>query len=146
VNDTHGALEDGKFSKIAAYFSSQDSNTSLFLSAGDMFQGTALSNYTQGRAMIRAMNAAGFDAMTIGNHEFDWGLDAIQVYWDGDDSNGEADFPLLGANVYAKATNQRLPWLQDYEIFEREGLKFGVIGVLAMGFETSTAYPMVQGL
>ncbi len=144
VNDTHGALEDGKFSKIAAYFSSQDSQNSLFLSAGDMFQGTALSNYTQGHAMIRAMNAAGFDAMTIGNHEFDWGLEAIQIYWDGEESNGEADFPLLGANVYAKATNQRLPWLQDYEIFEREGLKIGVIGVIGNGLESSIAYPMVQ--
>ncbi len=51
----------------------------LLLSAGDMFQGTPISNLFRGKPVIETMNRMGFDAMTLGNHEFDWGMEAFGI-------------------------------------------------------------------
>ena len=83
-------------------------DTTVILSSGDMFQGSAISNMTQGGVVVEAMNEIGFDAMTIGNHEFDWGIDKIAAYNDGDEKNGEADFPFLSCNIVYKSNNQLL--------------------------------------
>ena len=69
-----------------------------------------------------------FDAFVIGNHEFDWGLDKIARYADGDPENGEADFPFLAANIVCEG--KKLDWTEDYVIVEREGFKIGIIGVI----------------
>jgi 5'-nucleotidase / UDP-sugar diphosphatase len=54
----------------------QNPNT-LLVDSGDIFQGTAESYLTRGGVMAKAMNALGYDAFAIGNHEFDWGLDTL---------------------------------------------------------------------
>lgn len=55
---------------------------------------------TNGLAVIECMNMMNFDVMGIGNHEFDWEIDTILQYFDGNTENGEANFPLLNANIY----------------------------------------------
>ncbi|GAL08859.1 UDP-sugar hydrolase [Photobacterium aphoticum] len=67
------------------------------------------------------MNLLGYDAMALGNHEFDNPLDVLrkQEAW--------AEFPMLSANIYDKTTGKRL--FQPYQIFEQQGLKIAVIGL-----------------
>lgn len=135
MNDIHGHIEDPDdmifFSHTAEYLRTEkENNNAIIISSGDTFQGTALSNLGQGRVLIDSMNVAGFDCMTIGNHEFDWGIDKITQYRDGDASNGEANFPLLAANIYDKTTGIRLQHTDEYTIVERGGHKVGIIGVI----------------
>ncbi len=74
--------------------------TTLIISAGDMFQGTAVSSMTRGRKpVVDAMNIIGFDAMTLGNHEFDWGIDVVLKYQDGKEENGEAKLSIFGSLI-----------------------------------------------
>ena len=81
----------------------------MILSSGDMFQVTAVSNLSRGEVVVAAMNLIGFDAMTIGNHEFDWGVPALRRFCDGDEGNGEASFPFLAANIRLKASGELVP-------------------------------------
>ena len=60
-----------------------------------MFQGAAVSAMTRGKVVADIMNYIGFDAMTLGNHEFDWGINDIIRYHDGDEENGEANFSIF---------------------------------------------------
>ena len=146
INDTHGYLEtsdSSSISKIASYMASYD-NEALRISVGDMFQGTGLSNLTKGRAMIEVMNAMNIDAMVIGNHEFDWGIDTILGYFDGNIENGEANFPLLAANVVDSNSNP-LPNSSPYLITNKNGLKVGLIGVIGENLESSISASSLGG-
>ena len=134
LNDFHGSIfEDGYnagFSKIGNYLRELDTNTSIILSAGDMFQGTAVSSMSRGAVVVDVMNYIGFDAMTIGNHEFDWGDSEIIKFVDDDKSNGEANFPLLAANIIDKRTGELVTWAKPYTVLEKCGVRIGVIGII----------------
>lgn len=151
LNDFHGALvpsgEQPGFAKIGKYLKDQkrsNPDETIILSAGDMFQGTALSNLERGRYVVDLMNNIGFDAMAIGNHEFDWGLDVIKSYTDGNLENGEANFPFLGANIIEKSTGERVDYLDAYTIIQRGNLKVGIIGAIGKDLEDDIATPMIQ--
>ena len=142
VNDFHGIVyEDGQSAGLAKLFGylhnkkQEKPNNTIILSSGDMFQGSALSSMSRGELVLDAMNYAGFDLMTIGNHEFDWGLNVVTRFIDGDESNGEAKFPLLGANIIDKNTRTIAEGLQPYAIIHRAGLKIGIIGLIGYGEE-----------
>lgn len=91
----------------------------LLLSAGDVNTGTPESDLLNAEPDFIGMNAVGYDAMALGNHEFDNEIKILdqQMKW--------AGFPFLSANVQYK--NQYLG--KPYEIFERGGLKIGVLGL-----------------
>lgn len=151
VNDFHGAIEedDGRYgiSRLGNYIMTakeERPNEVVVVSAGDMFQGTGLSYYNKGLSVIEMMNIIGFDAMVLGNHEFDWGLDTILDYCDGNEKNGEADFPILGANILLDDTNELPEYLDPYTVFERGGLTIGIIGYIGYGLEDSIAIKMVD--
>jgi len=151
LNDFHGALnqDEGEFgmSRIAAFLKKEQAKeyqTTIILSAGDMFQGSALSNYKYGLDVINIMNYINFDAMTLGNHEFDWGLDKMGLYKDDDKTNGEADFPFLGCNIFEKETNELVDFIDPYVIFERDDYKFAVVGYMGYGLEDSIATSMIK--
>ena len=81
TNDTHTHIDDGRvaFSEIAAEkarFEAAGENV-ILVDAGDYVQGTALGGYDAGRSAIDIMNAAGYKVATLGNHEFDYGIDAM---------------------------------------------------------------------
>jgi len=137
LNDFHGAIfEDGNevgISKLGKFLITEKNNnpdTTFIISAGDMFQGTAVSSMTRGDIVVDIMNEIGFDAMTIGNHEFDWGIDGITRFIDNDLTNNETNFPLIGANIHQKSTNELAEWTTPYAIIDRGNLKIGVIGTL----------------
>ena len=105
--------------------------TSFFFDAGDMFTGQ-LSFLTKGEALMEMMRAMKYDALGIGNHEFDYGADNFER------QTNSVDFPVLGANIFYKGTNHR--YSRPYTIIERNGLRVGVIGIV--GEDTrSTALP-----
>jgi len=97
-------------------------NNVLLLDAGDMFQGTPYYNLFKGEAEIKMMNLLGYDAGTIGNHDFDNGIDQLAKML------GMADFPLINCNYNFANTplEQKVP---PYKIFRQDGLKIGVLGV-----------------
>ena len=105
LNDTHGAYyTQDDITGIAHVKTCIDQNIEdpysvVKIANGDMLQGTAFSNMLLGEPGIAALNEMHFDAFTIGNHEFDWALDNLKVYKDGDLSNGELNCPFLGANI-----------------------------------------------
>ncbi|EKM0666096.1 bifunctional UDP-sugar hydrolase/5'-nucleotidase [Cronobacter turicensis] len=93
----------------------------LLLSGGDINTGVPESDLQDAEPDFRGMNMIGYDAMAVGNHEFDNPLSVLrqQEKW--------AKFPLLSANIYQKSTNERLfkPWA----IFKPQGIKIAVIGL-----------------
>lgn len=147
INDTHGAFADGQFSgidRVASIVSELDEKENLIKVAnGDIFQGSYVSNVLQGRPLIDALNEMEFDAFVVGNHDFDWGLDVLHQYKDGDLSNGEANFPFLGANIYSKKTGERVDWIDPYTIVELDGLRVGIIGLIGYNLESSILAEMV---
>lgn len=152
LNDLHGSIEKGTeelglayIANYVNYHRTQNPNGVVLLGGGDMFQGSALSNYYQGRSTMEIMNAMGFDAMTLGNHEFDWGIDVVTNYFDGVASNGEANFPLLGANVFYQGTQNLVEHIDPYTIITRGDIKIGVIGTMGYGLESSIAQSKITG-
>ncbi|WP_313276694.1 bifunctional UDP-sugar hydrolase/5'-nucleotidase UshA [Kosakonia cowanii] len=109
-------LVDGIRKEVAA-----QGGSVLLLSGGDINTGVPESDLQDAEPDFRGMNLIGYDAMAVGNHEFDNPMNVLrqQEKW--------AKFPFLSANIYQKSTNQRLfkPWM----IFNREGLKIAVIGL-----------------
>ena len=89
--------------------------------AGDMFTGT-LSNRTQGELLMEMMITMDYDAMVIGNHEFDYGWKNFRL------QKHRVPFPVLGANIFYKGTD--IPYAQPYTIIEKEGFRVGVIGII----------------
>ncbi|MBK7862807.1 MAG: bifunctional metallophosphatase/5'-nucleotidase [Archangiaceae bacterium] len=150
TNDLHGWLmaiaeggvKAGGLAALAGYVKilrEENPGGVLLLDAGDLFQGTLASNLSEGEAVIAAMNAVGFDAAAIGNHEFDFGPVGPHVTaQDGEDVFGvlkarmaQAKFPMLSANIYEHDSKARPEWLpgDGTAIFERHGVKIGVIGL-----------------
>lgn len=93
----------------------------IVLNAGDINTGVPESDMQNARPDIEGLNAIGYDAMTLGNHEFDVPLQILdmQEKW--------AKFPLLSANVYNKRTNK--PLVTPYITLNRGGLKFAIVGL-----------------
>jgi 5'-nucleotidase / UDP-sugar diphosphatase len=106
----------------------------LFLAAGDMVQGNNWANLFQGKSSIETMNAMNFDAMVVGNHEFDFGQAILK------ERIGEASFPVLGANVIGLST------LKPYVMKDLDGLTIAVIGVVTSDTPVTTHPKNVTGL
>ncbi len=150
INDTHGAiLEDGNqmgLVNIASYIDYVESQEDhvLFISGGDLLQGSLLSNYFYGAPIIEALNFMNHEAFTLGNHEFDWGLDIILDYFNGN-HDIQANYPLLAANVFYSNTETQPEGIQPYTIVTRGDLRIGIIGTIGYGLESSIATSRVTG-
>ena len=94
----------------------------LLLDCGDFSQGTPYYNMFQGELEIKAMNLMGYDVMTIGNHEFDFGLDNMARLYQ------LATFPVVCAN-YAVTGTVLEGLVHPYVVLEREGVRIGILGV-----------------
>ncbi|WP_261806259.1 5'-nucleotidase C-terminal domain-containing protein [Lapidilactobacillus luobeiensis] len=103
TNDMHGRLANvpNKTVGMARLKTYRDQiQPTLLVDAGDAMQGLPLSNYSQGMDMVKAMNAVGYDGMTLGNHEFDFGLETALKY------QQELNFPIVSANVFYRDGSQ----------------------------------------
>lgn len=150
VNDLHARLEPfaptadappvGGIARIAAKafaIRAEQPGKVLFVSAGDMIHGTNIANLFGGRSVIETMNLAGFDAMTLGNHEFNYGQEALLALGE------KALFPFLGANI-TKADGQ--PYVKPYIIKEINKLKVAILGLSAEETPIVTHPKNVEGM
>ena len=142
INDTHGAFTDSSsgysIGRVGSLVNELEKiQDYILIHNGDAFQGSYTSGVKYGLPLIESLNTIGFDCFVIGNHEFDWGIDKIATYADGDLSNGEADFPFLGANIFYKNTTTTPEWIEPYTIVEYGDLKVGIIGVIGEDHESS---------
>lgn len=147
INDMHGAIEYNVTSaqqigasRLASYYQSEtmkNPDGSIVLSSGDMWQGSADSNITSGLLMTEWMNLVGFEAMAIGNHEFDWGIKQIAT------NDIAANFPFLGINIVDE-NNNRPSWAKASQVIYRQGVKIGLIGAIGK-LESSIAKSSLGG-
>ena len=129
MNDLHGMIEDSDtqpgVDEFTTYMFERYADTAaheVLLSSGDMWQGSVESSSNKGALMTEWMNYVGFEAMTLGNHEYDWGGDAIA------ENAKNAEFPFLGINILVDG--EPAPYCQPSVILERGGVKIGVIGAM----------------
>lgn len=128
VNDVHGNVVDNGndvigFAKLKAKvdeLKAANPNV-LLLNAGDTLHGTTFATLSNGESIINLMNLVGFDAMTPGNHEFNYGYERLL------ELKEMAEFPFLGANILKEEDNTSD--FEPYFIKEFEGFKVGVFGL-----------------
>ena len=103
----------------------------LLFDSGDIFQGTPYFNFFQGELEMKLMSQMGYDAATIGNHDFDGGIENLAV------QSRRATFPLLSANYDFTGTplEERVA---AYKVFDRGGIRVGVFG---LGIELAGLVP-----
>lgn len=109
----------------------------LLLDGGDTYQGAPVSNLLTGAAMRAAMDVMDYDAMALGNHEFDWGVTAYCADPDGTvpayelgEFAGDPDIPILAGGLYDAASGERVGFTKDYVIVEKAGLRVALIGYI----------------
>ena len=133
TNDMHSRIEpfsSGKFkgfggmaqrSSIIEEIRKKEKNVLLF-DAGDIFQGTPYFNYYGGELEFKLMSEMKYDAATLGNHDFDNGLDGLKKQLK------HASFPFLTSNYDFKKTILRNKF-KLYKVYEKQGVKIGVFGL-----------------
>ena len=120
TNDVHGAI--GGYAKVAALKDAYEARGAyvLLMDAGDFIQGDPTVSTSQGATAVELMNLAGYDVVSLGNHEFDYGYDNIKAL------EKDADFTIVAANI---EYNGR-PAFEDHMIFTApDGTKIGVFGL-----------------
>ena len=95
----------------------------LLLDAGDVFQGTPFFNQYKGLLEFKLMSMCGYDAGTLGNHDFDIGVDGLVA------AMAEARFPILNCNLDAKGAPALAAQLQPWIVKDLPGVKVGLTGV-----------------
>ena len=136
VNDTHSHMEpvrSGEYAGMggalerAAYIDSvrtaDGAENVLLLHAGDFVQGTSYFSELGGTVEVSVLNALGYDAVTLGNHEFDNGIEGLGTMLSG------LNMPVVVCN-YDFSPFEAGKYIRPYVVLEKAGLKIGVIGVL----------------
>jgi 2',3'-cyclic-nucleotide 2'-phosphodiesterase (5'-nucleotidase family) len=114
-----------------------ESELSFLLDAGDIFTGT-LAKLTRGELPFELMITMGYDAMCIGNHEFEYG------WWVLRDAMQRAPFPVLAANLFYEGSD--IPFSQRFAVLERDGFRIGVVGIFGRDAATALYPPHLEGL
>ena len=130
INDLHGKFSDTDtqpgVDELTTYLKNAraENENTIFLSSGDMWQGSSESNLTKGLIVTDWMSQLGFSSMTLGNHEYDWGEEYVI-------NNAElANFPFLALNIYENATNQLVDYCQPSVLVEKGEVTIGIIGAI----------------
>jgi len=131
TNDEHGWMEpnletDGAAGMLGLWMSREGydgSDKYLILSGGDMWTGPAISTWYSGESMVEVMNAMGYDAAALGNHEVDFKIDGLIA------RSEQMDFPILCANVKNRSDGEIPQFASPYLIQEIGELKVGIIGL-----------------
>ena len=137
TNDVHGGIAG--YAKLAAVKESYTASGAytLLVDAGDYIQGDPTVSASQGKTAIELMNSTGYDAATVGNHEFDYGYANLKTI------SAQANFPILAANVqYNGATA-----FDSHTIFTAaNGKKIGVFGLETPETATKAHPAKIQGV
>lgn len=149
TTDVHGYITDvssykedtfeyrlAYFSKIVNDARNNDAYEDVpLLDTGDIYQGTPHSNLTYGAAMRAAYDQMDYDAVGLGNHEFDWDVKTYATDAKGTMApyeigsyKGDSDIPVLMSNLYYKDSGERVEFTQDYTIVDKGDYKVGIVG------------------
>lgn len=129
IDKEHPPLVGG-LPRVAAYVDSVREGAQhtgagvIVLDAGDWYQGTPEGLVDEGLGFVQALALVGYDAMCVGNHEFDRGVANVERLI------REAKLPAVCANLYVKATGKPVDWVPPYRIIERKGIKIGIVGLV----------------
>jgi len=130
INDYHGALAPagknvGAVKLVDALKTEKAKNPegTIIVSAGDNYQGSAMSNMLYGEPVSAVFKEIGIELSAVGNHEFDWGIDRITKWAE------DGGFSFVCTNIYDKRTNQPVDWAEPFVIIEKAGVKVGFIGL-----------------
>ncbi len=155
TNDTHARVigdqvpgEDGKpldkgligyarYKGVINRFKTHYPDQVIILDAGDTIHGTNFATLSQGQSVIRLLNELGIDAMTLGNHDFNYGQEALNA------AIAEAQFPVLVANLFNE--DQTAPF-KGSTILTVNGFKIGVIGLATPETKVKSSPKNTQGL
>ncbi len=158
INDFHGSLlprenklPDGRIVRsggaavlhsMIRHLNEEMNGRVLVIDAGDEWQGTLESNPSQGATVVEFFNRLGVKVAAIGNHEFDFGMDALHG------RAAEAKYPYVASNIHEKKTRRRVRWknVAPSALVEVEGIRFGVIGVTTRQTPGATRYETVKHL
>jgi 2',3'-cyclic-nucleotide 2'-phosphodiesterase (5'-nucleotidase family) len=154
TNDVHGSLEAtvqswsnhravGGMAAVAGMMdrlARECGCATLRLDAGDVMQGTPVSNLSYGRATVAAFNATGYAASAIGNHEFDWGLDTLEA------RIRQAKFAWLSSNIRDRVTDSVPPWVVPWRMVTAGPYRIAVVGYTTVTTPSSTRPSIVAGL
>ncbi|HJJ48416.1 MAG TPA: bifunctional UDP-sugar hydrolase/5'-nucleotidase [Methanocorpusculum sp.] len=124
TNDVHARFADNiGYDGLSAYIQDlrKAGNDVLVFDCGDAFQGLNDANFFEGESSVELMNMVGYDAMTLGTHDFDFGYDRTLQLKD------KANFPLLACNIFYEKTGE--PVFSDSVILTAGGKKVGVFGL-----------------
>ncbi len=132
TNDVHTYIDnDITYSKLASLKDSYEN--ALLLDAGDHVQGTAYGSMDKGKTIIELMNATGYDAATLGNHEFDYGMAGCMQIIDW------ANYTYVSSNFFHEKDGVTGDSVLDaYKVFGINGIKIAVIGITTPEAFTST--------
>jgi 2',3'-cyclic-nucleotide 2'-phosphodiesterase (5'-nucleotidase family) len=112
----------------------------LLVDSGDIFQGTPIGTLSKGRAVIDFMNAAGYDLLALGNHDFDEGKENCMSLVK------RAKFPVLAANLIDEEMGKTVPWVESWIIKDFGDLRVGVIGLITPETESMSFPANIAGL
>ena len=122
----------------------------LLVDGGDIYQGTPVSNLTYGACMRAALDVMDYDAVTLGNHEFDWNVEKYATDPDGTlpaysigSFSGDPDIPVLASDLYSAKTNERTGFTKDYVIVEKAGKRIALIGYIP-DYQKSIMYSKIS--
>ena len=154
TDDIHGRLESEVIGTGTASFSAGGMATmatlvarqrarapgrTVLVDGGDAWQGTFISNSNKGAAVTKAMNLMKYDALAVGNHDFDWGQDVLAQ------RSREAAFPFLATNV-TDASGKLPAYLKPYVVKDLGTTKVGILGVTSPLGNTIVKATSVAGL
>lgn len=130
INDYHGSLAPAGSNVGAAKLvdaikteKAKNPEGTIIVSAGDNYQGSAMSNMLFGEPVSEVFKEMGLELSAVGNHEFDWGIDKITKWAE----DGELTFVVT--NIYDIRTNELVDWAEPFVIIEKMGIKVGFIGL-----------------
>jgi 5'-nucleotidase/UDP-sugar diphosphatase len=112
----------------------------LLLDAGDFYQGTPLGDFSRGEAVIEFLNHAGYDVMSLGNHDYADGQENLY------ERAAQADFPFLGANILIEQTGELPPYARRHIKLERGGVKIGIFGLITQYMKGMARPEDIEGL
>jgi 5'-nucleotidase / UDP-sugar diphosphatase len=131
TNDTHAAHQpngdgNGGVAILAGLINQirEEAENTLLVDAGDRFSGTLFHTVYEGADQVQVMNLLGYQAMALGNHEFDNGDDVLAEFING------VEFPVLAANIDVTNSTELNNLVEPYTIVEVNGEQIGVIGLV----------------
>ena len=135
-NDVHGAIDGYAYMASFAQTVKDRGGEVIMVDAGDFTQGSPYVSLSKGHTAIEMMNAAGYDLVTLGNHEFDFGYDQLM------ENLKDANFPVISANVYKDGA----PILPGTAIIERGGMRIGFFGMETPETATKVNPGLITGI